>query len=618
MADVFDITRFRNSGGGGEQYRFQLKRLAEEGKSTEAVELAVNGALRNMRRQGSQKSFVIYGEPQSGKTEMMICLTARLLDEGYNFIVHMLNDSLDLLDQNLGRFQGSGLAPAAQDFMGILDPGTDLNSGSYVVFSKKNAANLKKLIAKLDGKPGVVVIDDEADYASPNSKVNLKDKTTINRLVGEVIGETGHYIGVTATPARLNLNNTFGNDSALWVYFPPHPAYTGQDTFFPMDLYSKGLSALEYRLTLLPDKGDDPKYEREALCRFLVNVAHLNLSTGKEQNYSMLIHTSGQMVDHKLDLSTIKSTLAVLKDSDHSKFESLVKYIWDFARETYLDIGPNEITEYIVKNVSRSSTIVMNSDKEFKKVGKNATNPVSLFTIVVGGNIVSRGVTLNNLLSMFFTRDVKHRLQQDTYIQRARMFGSRNSYLHHFELTIPRNLFFDWHRCFVYHRLALASINSNLGSPVWIADKRIAAVSSPSIDQSTVDMDKGEMSFAIFDYDSKLDAELESASTIAEKIEALASFLPEASFPAYLRSFILQSTTQTGKGLKVFETGDVFPSMTPEEKDKIERRRGFLTIREQDRAGGNVHFLRVFKNNNGRARLFYKLDGGLQFMKNLG
>lgn len=617
MVDGFDINRFRNRGG-GEQYRQQLKRLADDGKSTESIELAVNGALRNMRTGGVQKSFVIYGEPQSGKTEMMICLTARLLDEGYNFIIHMLNDSVDLLEQNLGRFHGSGLAPSAQNFLEILDPATNLASGRYVVFSKKNAANLRKLIAKLDGKPGVIVIDDEADYASPNARVNQDDKTTINRLIGEIIGTTGHYIGVTATPARLNLNNTFENDSDRWVSFPTHPAYTGQDAFFPMDLYSKGLGGLKYWLTLLPDKGDDPRYEREALCRFLVNVAHLNLSTGKEQNYSMLIHTSGQKIDHKLDLKTIKATLAVLNDPDNGKFEGFVRYIWEFAQEVYPDIGANDVTEYILENISRTSIVVLNSEPEFKKVGQKATNPMSLFTIVIGGNIVSRGVTFNNLLSMFFTRDVKHRLQQDTYIQRARMFGSRGPYLHHFELTIPKNLYFDWHRCFVYHRLALASINSNLGSPVWIADKRIAAVSSPSIDQSTVDMDSGEMSFAIFDYHEDVDRDLQAAVTIAEKIEVLAERLPEASFPSYLRSFILQSTTQTGKGLKVFETGDVFPSMTPEEKERIERRRGFLTIREQDRAEGNVHFLRIFKNEVGRARLFYKLDGGLQFMKNLG
>jgi len=44
---------------------------------------------------------VIYGEPQSGKTEMMICLTARLIDIGANLVIHLLNDSVQLLEQNL-------------------------------------------------------------------------------------------------------------------------------------------------------------------------------------------------------------------------------------------------------------------------------------------------------------------------------------------------------------------------------------------------------------------------------------------------------------------------------------------------------------------------------------
>ena len=39
------------------------------------------------------KSFVIYGEPQSGKTEMMIALTCKLLDEGYKTIFIVMNDN---------------------------------------------------------------------------------------------------------------------------------------------------------------------------------------------------------------------------------------------------------------------------------------------------------------------------------------------------------------------------------------------------------------------------------------------------------------------------------------------------------------------------------------------
>ena len=100
---------------------------------------------------------------------------------------------------------------------------------------------------------------------------------------------------------------------------------------------------------------------------------------------------------------------------------------------------------------------------------------------------------------MFFTRDSKHKLQQDTYIQRARMFGSRKAYVRHFELTIPNQLFADWQKCFVFHKLALAAINSGLGSPVWLGSNQIAPVAPGSVDQANVSLDKGEMLFRLFD-----------------------------------------------------------------------------------------------------------------------
>jgi hypothetical protein len=384
-----------------------------------------------------------------------------------------------------------------------------------------------------------------------------------------------------------------------------------------MDLLSGGPDDLEYILTPIPNTGTDPKYERSAILSFLVNVAHINLTSGKERNWSLLIHTSGQKVDHKLDLKVVTATFSVLDDETDGKFAGLVEQIWTIAKERYPDSDPDELTAYILGNISRRSILVLNSEKEYKKIGQNATNPAALFTVIIGGNIVSRGVTFNNLLSMFFTRDVKHRLQQDTYIQRARMFGSRGNYLNHFELTIPQNLFLDWHRCFVYHRLALASIDSDLGSPVWISDKRIAAVASPSIDQATVDMDKGEMSFAMFDFDSTLDDLVDEDLPAPEMIGRLAEMLPEASFPSYLQQFILQSTATGKLGLKVFKSATVFPKMTPEEKSRIERRRGFLTIREEDREGGNAHFIRIYRNDEGKSRLFYKLEGSVQFLKNV-
>ena len=47
---------------------------------TKHIKETVENSIYNLKKRNS-KSFVIYGDPQSGKTSMMIALTAKLLDE---------------------------------------------------------------------------------------------------------------------------------------------------------------------------------------------------------------------------------------------------------------------------------------------------------------------------------------------------------------------------------------------------------------------------------------------------------------------------------------------------------------------------------------------------------
>src|SRR4029078_2318124 len=185
------------------QYEKQLKRVKNEGKDTQYIETAVSGVLSKMP-EASKGSLVIYGEPQSGKTEMMICLTAKLLDAGHHTIVHLLNDSVDLLGQNLTRFMVAGLVTPTRNASDLANSPLVPNQHA-ILFCKKNAKDLTKLIEQLKAAGPVVVIDDEADYATPNAKINQHEKTRINDLVSQLLGEKGIYIGVTATPARLNL-----------------------------------------------------------------------------------------------------------------------------------------------------------------------------------------------------------------------------------------------------------------------------------------------------------------------------------------------------------------------------------------------------------------------------
>ena len=127
-----------------DRYKIQLLRVKGEKQQTDCIEDAVDRVVASLPNAPSA-SLVVYGDPQSGKTEMMICLTARLLDAGHKTIVHLMNDSVDLLMQSLDRFKLAGLAPAPRNASDLTQ--SPLVKGhEAVVFCKKNAKDLAKLI----------------------------------------------------------------------------------------------------------------------------------------------------------------------------------------------------------------------------------------------------------------------------------------------------------------------------------------------------------------------------------------------------------------------------------------------------------------------------------------
>lgn len=598
-----------------DQYTKQLSRVQASGQQTDKIADAVDEVSTNLPN-ASTGSLVVYGDPQSGKTEMMICLTARLLDDGHKIIVHLLNDSIDLLMQSLDRFRRAGLAPAPRNASDLAN--SPLVPGhNAILFCKKNARDLKKLIDKLENSGPVVVIDDEADYATPNAKINKRETTKINRLVSQLLGRKGKYIGVTATPARLNLNNTFDNNSETWVRFHPHDAYTGQDAFFPQT------GKPPYRLTFLSGAGTAAD-AKNALARFLVTVAYLNTTSNAngrpEENYSFLVHTSGRTADHKADRKTIESAMTALVSQSGANFKKFLKVIYEQAEQLYPAASADELTEYVVVNASRSSFVVLNSKRDRASAGDNATVPTCPFTVIIGGNIVSRGVTFPNLLSMFFTRDVKNKLQQDTYIQRARMFGARGKYLEHFELTIPDQLYADWHRCFLFHRLALQAIENNKVSPVWLGDKRISVAAPSSIDRGTVDLNKGEMSFQMFDCSDldMLDDIVTADPKSLKTLEKLATKVGEA-LPAFVIEYLRAALNVTSGTLAIHTSNSIEGYKKSADQAEISRTKGFIgnPQLEMRKFPDAIHHVKIFHNGQGKARVFYKNQGGIQFVQNL-
>src|SRR5947209_7876198 len=111
MAQKLDLSKFKTKAALKDRFAKQIERLRSSGVDTSCIEEAVTQAVANLAVTKTS-SLVIYGEPQSGKTEMMICLTGQLLDQGHKTIVHLMNDSVDLHTQNLKRFRASGITPA--------------------------------------------------------------------------------------------------------------------------------------------------------------------------------------------------------------------------------------------------------------------------------------------------------------------------------------------------------------------------------------------------------------------------------------------------------------------------------------------------------------------------
>lgn len=599
---------------GDDQYHSRIRALNAKGLVTTEIEATVEQAVANLK--DGVKSFVVFGEPQSGKTEMMIALNARLLDERFDVVINLLTDSVDLLNQNLSRFRAAGLSPSPKQFSELPDDPKKLNGKQWVIFSKKNAKDLEKLCEALRHMKKLVVIDDEADYASPNGKVNQDERTRINELIYKLLGDEGHYVGVTATPARLDLNNTFDNDTWSWVNFKPHTAYVGQDFFFPKE------GKVEYKLFLFAaDEGNERTEIRNAVLNFLCGVAEQH-QRGVTENFSMLVHTSGKIDEHNEDVKVLRQTIDVLTDPSDKNFSAYCKILEQLAPR-YNREHPASVAEFVLRNINKHQIVIINS-KGNKQNVSDLLRPTSLFSFGVGGNIISRGVTFENLLSMYFTRTVKGKFAQDTYIQRARMFGSRNKYKEFFQLWIPAELIEAWSKCFMFHKLAVEAVRSGKGAPVWLADHKTMPTSPASIDRSSVDFEGGEMSFQPFRMEASQAASIIERNDLndIDKLQLLHRALPGEQFPDYVLDYISEDARLSDGSVcfhKPSEFGAKSKSYTEDEIRNIRRKKSIFANSEFARGSrpNARHHLKIYYNEYGDARLFYKINGhSVKFIQN--
>ncbi len=199
------------------------------------------------------------------------------------------------------------------------------------------------------------------------------------------------------------------------------------------------------------------------------------------------------------------------------------------------------------------------------------------------------------------------------------MFGSRGDYLKYFELIIPKQLYLDWQRCFIFHRLSLKSRRLNNNSPVWIEGERVSAVAPSSVNKAVVVIDKGEMSFEMFDYnETDINDVLGEKLDNLSKIRVLSELLGDARLPRYLIEYMENFCPAGNDSIAIHHPVSI-AGYKDESTDvhSITRTKGFIgkSQREPEKYPDAIHHINIFYNDEGKAKVFYKYHGNVRFLK---
>ncbi len=372
---------------------------------------------------------LLIGDVQSGKTSQMFGIMCMAADVGFANFILLTTDNIILQQQTFERARND-----LQDFL-ICDendyiPFVNNNMKKpAVIVLKKNGHVLKQWKNNLSstkfgmGNP-LFIVDDEADAASLNTKVNQHLKSTINKNLEEIkkTSSSSIYLQVTGTPQAILLQTiASGWKPQFMYYFKPGNEYMGGNFFF---------GDAEHRNIIFTDDQeiDDVLVDDEfpenglktALLYHLVASAQLFLEGKKVSNF--LIHPSVKTSEHAAFAEKVGSYLNELNGAieEDVTIESL-KIVYDvFAKEKDNMFEFLEIYDFIKERISIDGIkiLILNSVVSYQD---NVQYHEGI-NIIVGGNSLGRGVTFPQLQTIYYCRLSKNP-QADTMWQHARMFG---------------------------------------------------------------------------------------------------------------------------------------------------------------------------------------------------
>ncbi|MBZ5511196.1 MAG: hypothetical protein LAN70_08485 [Acidobacteriia bacterium] len=400
---------------------------------------------------------LLYGLIQSGKTSILTVAAAMAVDNGFRCIVILTTDNDPLYDQTLDRVKAAlrGLnVLGKRDWRDPARFARQLRTGPFAVVCSKNGSMLHSLLnAFRDARArglSVLIIDDEADQASLNTKTSSgKGVSRINQVITDFRDyfPVNTYLQVTATPQALFLQRPDHRyRPSFSVISEPGKGYVGGDAFFGSGRASllRIVDLAEVSNLKAPAQpsptGALPRGLKKALYTFLVSAAAKVLERPTE-GFAFLCHVSVSTRDHAYIVSLIDSfksnTVATLQAKGSAKHLQLMKDL----RDAYDDLfGTDATLAAFDKIVDRIEFYINGAN--IKLVNARSNDEIkldSVFNLFVGGNKLGRGVTIKNLLVSYYGRNPRTP-NADTVLQHARMYGYREHDLGVTRLFLPQRL----------------------------------------------------------------------------------------------------------------------------------------------------------------------------------
>lgn len=447
----------------------------------------------------SRRGMVV-GHVQSGKTQNYAGLICKAADAGYRLIVviagihnNLRNQTQARIDEGfIGRDTGRLAHANRAQRQKIIGVGTfdqrefpvsltntlrDFNKatattntsqvGQYnvpvVLVIKKNSSTLKNLLEWLREhsvhqgtqmvQQPMLLIDDEADNASINTRYDKDEVTRINGQIRELLSlfHRSCYVGYTATPfANIFIDPDTDDDALKQDLFPRHfiigldaPSnYFGAQKVFieARDVHVRLIADNEDVLPM-KHKIDDPvdvlpTSLTNAVRTFIVARAIRNLRGQQAAHASMLINAS-RFTDVQGRLrSRISDLVARIRDAvavDAARGSAALRNpeiaalhaVWEqeFADADGAD-WPS-IQSRLHEVLIAAKVVEVNASKRSSPLDYDQGGEHGVTVIAVGGFSLSRGLTLEGLTVSYFLRNS---IMYDTLMQMGRWFGYRPGY----------------------------------------------------------------------------------------------------------------------------------------------------------------------------------------------